>query len=169
MKTTHQNADYEIVKYRNEHERKEIITNKEKKRVKALNRMLLFFCSYLELLIGSKNKEMINDGISLCKSIIWLIKKYIYIYGFAIDIILKKTGITLLLISLICIALRKYKEYLDDREIRIFDMSMICYAFFIFSSLLFAANKIKAYINVNIFGIYLLLMVGYVVLRSVVN
>lgn len=165
----YQNIDNESAEYM-------IKCNKEKnemsekiKRLKASNRVLLFFCAYLEFVLGSKNIFVINDVLSFGKKLIWIIKKYIYIYGFAVNVILIKSGITLIIMVLIYLMLRKYMEYIDDSDIRLFDGTFAYYLFFTFSSLLFASKEIKAVVNINIFELFLLFIVVYVIVRSVVK
>ena len=130
--------------------------------------LLFFFCIFLECLIGANDKVFFRDLWKVMKKVIFAITDFIN-SGNGIGDIVFRIGVILLVYVTIYALIDKYKKYLEKNDINIFDRLTEVYSFIVLSFFLFIGGRIKAPLKVNLFIIYLVFMIGYFIIRSIIQ
>ena len=95
--------------------------------------------------------------------------KYISGYSDGAGNVIGMIVLTAFVVGIIFVCLYFYTSYLDENYIQILDRITAVYSFLSLSVILFAGENIRENVNINLIGLYFLLFVIYLVVRSVIQ
>ena len=131
--------------------------------------MILMFSVVLIVLLALKNKVFVYDLINAMTYIDKASDKYISGYSGGAGNVIGMIVLTAFVVGIIFVCLYFYTSYLDDNDIQILDRITAVFSFLSLSVILFAGENIRENININLIGLYILLFVIYLVVRSVIQ
>ena len=129
--------------------------------------MMLLFSAVSTVLLALKDKVFVTDLLNFTKGMDRAIRAYLSGYvGGAIPAVVTIIG-TIFVGGIVVIAGYTYKEFLDTNRIRIRDRTTAVVMFLAMAVVLFAGDRIKVLVGMNLIGVYLMTVVLYVSIRSV--
>ena len=131
--------------------------------------MILMFSIVLIVMLALKNEVFLNDLINVLTYIDEAFDKYISGYSDGAGNAIGMIVLTVFVVGIIFVCLYFYTSYLDDNDIKLFDRITAVYSFLSLSVILFAGENIRENVNINQIGLYILLFVIYLVVRSVIQ
>lgn len=131
--------------------------------------MILVFSIVLIVLLALKNEVFVNDLINVATYINEAFDKYISGYSGGAGNVIGMIVLTAFIVGIIFVCLYFYTSYLDENDIQILDRTTAAFSFLSLSVILFAGENIRENTNINLIGLYILLFVIYLVVRSVIQ
>ena len=131
--------------------------------------MILMFSIVLIVLLALKNEVFVNDLINVLTYIDEASDKYISGYSGGAGNVIGMIVLTAFIVGIIFVCLYFYTSYLDENDIQILDRITAVFSFLSLSVILFAGENIRENVNINLIGLYILLFVIYLVVRSVIQ
>lgn len=131
--------------------------------------MILMFSIVLIVLLALKNEVFINDLINTITYIDETFDKYFSEYSDGAGNAIGMIVLTAFIIGIIFVCLYFYTSYLDENDIQILDRITAVYSFLSLSVILFSGENIRENVNINLIGLYVILFVIYLVVRSVIQ